>query len=109
MSKKEIQLEVFQCDHTHEDGTRCESEGDRDNMKSCHVCHKDLCKSHCYITTVVFLRASEGFTGNLLQGTRLRFLYNFCDKHSDEFADTVIDRFGEGEVVPNIGDGCTLM
>lgn len=109
MSTNKIQLEVFQCDHTDEDGTRCKSEGNRDDVKNCHVCHKDLCKTHCHITTVVFLQAGGQITGNLLQGTRLRFLYYFCDQHSDEFMDTVVDKFGEGEVVPNIGDGCTLM
>ncbi|MEQ9619739.1 MAG: hypothetical protein RIG61_11270 [Deltaproteobacteria bacterium] len=109
MSKKEIQLEVFQCDHEAEDGERCANEGDRDSVKSCHVCHKDLCKAHYHITTVVFLRAGGQFTTGLLQGTRLRFLYYFCSHHSDEFMNTVIEKFGEGEYVPNIGDGTSLV
>ena len=109
MSKKEIQLEVFQCDHEAEDGKRCESEGNRDDVKSCHVCHKDLCKTHCHITTVVFLRAGGQITGNLLQGTRLRFLYYFCSHHSDEFLNSVVEKFGEAESVPNIGDGTHLI
>lgn len=109
MSKKEIELEVFQCDQEAEDGKRCTNEGDRESVKSCHVCHNDLCRTHCHITTVVFLRAGGQFTRGLLQGRRLRFLYYFCSHHSDEFMNTVTEKFGEGEYVPNIGDGTSLI
>jgi hypothetical protein len=108
MSKREIELEVYQCDHEGENGERCTNEGNRDALQSCHVCHQDLCKEHCEITTVVFIGDGDLISNNLLRGSRLRFLYYFCDRHYQEFRNTVTDRYGEGEVIPNIGDGTYL-
>lgn len=108
MSKKEIKLELYQCDHTGADGQRCENQGSREDMKSCHVCRKDLCKEHCEITTVVFIGDGDAISNNLLRGNRVRFLYYFCEEHYREFRSTVIERYGEGEVIPNIGDGTYL-
>lgn len=109
MSKREIELEVFQCDQKNENGERCTNEGDRDALKICHVCHQDLCSEHCEITTVVLLKVGDQFSTGLLQGSRLRFIYYFCERHLEEFRSTVIQRYGEGETIPNIGDGTSLM
>lgn len=109
MSKREIKLDVFQCDYKDESGGRCTFEGDRDALKSCHVCHQDLCHDHCVITTVVFIKIGDQFTTGLLQGTRLRFIYYFCERHLEVFRNTVTKKYGEGEIIPNIGDGTTLM
>ena len=108
MSKREVQLELYQCDHTDANGERCTNEGDREELKSCHVCRQDLCMEHCEITTISFLTVGDRFSNNLLQGSRLRFLYYFCEQHYKEFRGTVVERYGEGEVIPNIGDGTYL-
>jgi len=108
MSKKEIELEVYVCDHENAGGERCTIEGSRDDMKICHVCRRDLCKEHCEITTVVFIGDGDRTSNNLLRGSRLRFLYYFCDRHYREFRNIVVERYGEGEVIPNIGDGTFL-
>lgn len=108
MSKREVELVLYQCDHTGTDGERCTNEGDREEMQSCHVCHKDLCSHHCEITTVTFIGDGDHISIGLLRGNRLRFLYYFCEEHYKEFRDTVVDRYGEGEVIPNIGDGTYL-
>ncbi len=108
MSKTTIEVEVIQCDHVDERGERCTIEGNRDVIKNCHVCHIDLCKTHCQITTVVFLQAG-GDVSSLFHGHRLRFLYYFCSEHSALFESTVIERYGEGLNLPNVGDGTYLI
>jgi len=109
LSKKTIELEIFQCDHVSDNSERCTNENDKDAIKRCHICHMDLCKTHCQIITVVFLRAGGNVSDHLLQGTRLRFLYYFCKEHSDLFQDTVIKRYGEGTYIPNVGGGTSLI
>jgi len=109
MSKRTETLELLQCDYVDTKGERCTNDGGDDVIKNCHVCHKDLCKTHCQITTVTFLRAGGDISGHLFQGHRLRFLYYFCEEHSDLFNETVIKRYGEGAQIPNVGDGTTLM
>ncbi len=42
MSSKTISVEIFQCDHVHDDGERCKSEGERMSIKSCALCQKDI-------------------------------------------------------------------
>lgn len=108
MSKKTIEIELIQCDHVDENVERCANDGTGDVIKSCHICHMDLCKTHCQITTVVFLQAG-GNVSSLFHGHRLRFLYYFCSEHSDLFKDTVIERYGEGLNLPNVGDGTYLI
>lgn len=108
MSKREIELEVYQCDHENGQGKRCVNEGNREEMRECHVCRQDLCKEHCEITTISFLAVGDQISNNLLRGSRLRFLYYFCDQHYQEFRKIVIERYGEGEVIPGIGDGTYL-
>ncbi len=35
MSKKTIHIELFQCEHVHDDGESCKRDGDRESIKSC--------------------------------------------------------------------------
>ena len=83
MSKKTITVEMYQCDHVLEDGTRCESEGERQGIKSCALCQKDLCGRHYEQITV----SSHGGRDTLT--------YHFCDDHTQEFMDTLINTFGD--------------
>ena len=99
---------MLQCDHVDENSECCTNDGTEDVIKNCHICHMDLCKSHCQITTVVFLQAG-GSSERLFHGHRLRFLYYFCSEHSDLFKDTVVERYGEGLNLPNVGDGTSLI
>ena len=99
---------MVQCDHVDDNGARCANDGTKDVIKNCHICHMDLCKTHCQITTVVFLTAG-GDVSALFHGHRLRFLYYFCSEHSNLFKDTVVERYGEGLNLPNVGDGTSLI
>lgn len=108
MSKRTIKLEIIQCDYVDEDSKRCTNDGNKDAMKSCHVCHKDLCKTHCQVTTVVFLQAG-GSVSSLFHGHRLRFIYYFCEEHSDQLKNTVNKLYGGGMYMPNVGDGTYLI
>ena len=83
MSKKTITIEMYQCDHVLEDGTRCENEGERQGIKSCALCQKDLCGRHYEQITVSS------------RGGRDTLTYHFCDDHTQEFMDTLINTFGD--------------
>jgi len=52
MSKREIKVEVLQCDYEDNDGERCKNEGDREAIKECGVCNRDICITHYELTTV---------------------------------------------------------
>jgi len=96
MSKREIEIEVLQCDHVDEDGERCDNEGDNQAIKVCGLCQKDLCITHYELTTVT------------IRGTRDHFTYYFCPHHNDEFMDTLVEKFGDTRPVPQTGYGLTL-
>lgn len=96
MSKKTIRIELFQCDHVDENGERCGRDGDREAIKSCGICGKDLCITHYELSTVT------------VQGTRDYFTYYFCPHHTDEFLETLALKFGNTRPVPQTGYGVTL-
>lgn len=96
MSTRLTTRELFQCDHTDENGVRCESEGNRDAIKSCGICRNDLCITHYELTTVT------------MQGTRDHFTYYFCINHTDEFMENLVNKFGDTRPVPQTGYGVTL-
>ena len=83
MSKKAITVEMYQCDHVFEDGTRCDNEGERQGIKSCALCQKDLCGRHYEQITVSS------------RGGRDTLTYHFCEDHTEEFMDTLINTFGD--------------
>ncbi len=93
---KIIERELFQCDHNDEDGERCTREGSRDVIQTCGLCGKDLCAGHYEITTVT------------LQGTRDHFTYYFCTNHTDEFIESLVEKFGDTRPLPQTGYGVTL-
>ncbi|MFA9407862.1 MAG: hypothetical protein ACERKJ_03400 [Candidatus Dadabacteria bacterium] len=93
MSKREIELEILQCDHEDENGERCPREGDSQAIKVCGICHKDLCITHYELTTAT------------IQGTRDHFTYYFCPHHNDEFLNTLVDKFGDTRPIPRKGYG----
>ncbi|GJM14695.1 MAG: hypothetical protein DHS20C13_00220 [Thermodesulfobacteriota bacterium] len=96
MSKREIELEILQCDHEDENGERCTSEGDDQAIKVCSICNKDLCITHYDLTTVT------------IQSTRDHFTYYFCPHHNDEFLKTLVDKFGDTRPIPGSGYGLVL-
>ena len=96
MSRKTIQREVYQCDHIDEEGERCDREGDKEAIKTCGICRKDLCITHSELTTVT------------VQGTRDHFTYYFCMNHTDEFMENLINKFGDTRPIPQTGYGVTL-
>ena len=93
MSKTEIQREVFQCDHSDNNGDQCIKEGDREAIKYCSICSKDLCITHYDLTTVT------------IQGTRDHFTYYFCPHHNDQFMDTLVKKFGDTRPLSQKGYG----
>ncbi|MEM7007920.1 MAG: hypothetical protein AAF462_02180 [Thermodesulfobacteriota bacterium] len=96
MSRKEIKITVIQCDHTHEDGTRCEVQGQREAIRICCVCGKDFCETHSDLNTVTSTVVSNG----KLQAGRHRYLYSFCKEHTDQFVEMIIEKFGNNYEVP---------
>lgn len=96
MSKITITRELYQCDHMDHDGDRCPREGDREAIKTCGICKKDLCITHYELTTVT------------VQGTRDHFTYYFCVHHTDEFMATLAGKFGDTRPIPQTGYGVTL-
>lgn len=93
MSTREIEREVYHCDHVDESGNHCSREGDREAIKICGVCHKDLCITHYELTTVT------------IQGTRDHFTYYFCPHHNDEFMEILVSKFGNTRPIPQQGYG----
>jgi len=91
MSTKTITVEMYQCDYVHPDGTRCESEGERQGIKRCALCNKDLCSRH-YEQVSVSSR-----------GGRETLIYHFCEEHTHEFMDTLINTFGDTRPVAYAG------
>ena len=96
MSKREIEIQIYVCDHVCEDGRQCQSRGDREAIKKCGLCGNDICIKHYELSTVT------------IQGTREHFAYYFCEEHTDEFRRILIDKFGDTSPVPQTGYGVTL-
>lgn len=93
---REIEVVQFQCDHKDENGQRCQRSGDREEIKICGVCGKDVCITHYELTTVTW------------QGTRDHFTYYFCEEHTDIFRETLINKYGDTSPVPQTGYGMTF-
>ena len=96
MSKRDVQVELIQCDHVDDQGGRCTSDGNDVTIKTCGICGKDLCITHYELTTVT------------VQGTRDHFTYYFCQNHTDEFMQSLVDKFGDTRPVPQTGYGVNL-
>ena len=90
MSKKTVTLEIFQCDHMDDSSNQCNIEGERQAIKQCALCQKDLCSRHYEMLTV-----------NRHGGTILS--YFFCSEHADEFIETLVKTFGDTKPIPYAG------
>lgn len=90
MSKREVTIELFRCDHVDDSGNRCELEGERQSIKQCALCKTDLCSRHYEYLSVT----KHG--GTILS-------YFFCKKHADEFIDTLINSFGDSRPITTGG------
>ena len=90
MSKKTIEVEIYQCDNTDESGEKCDLEGERNSIKECAKCGMDLCSRHYQFLTVTRHGA------NILS-------YHFCHDHANEFVDALIERYGDSRSVPYAG------
>ena len=82
MSKKEVTVEIYQCDDLETDGSRCEIEGERQAIKECALCKKDLCSRHYNVLSVTK-------SGSIV------LTYFFCSEHAEEFIDTLKKTFGD--------------
>lgn len=96
MSKKEVDISVYLCDHVNEDGERCGKQGDREAMFVCCVCSKDLCLDHCDLSTVQTTR----FDTRSIRAGHFRYVYPFCFDHMDTFMNLLLEKFGEGYEKP---------
>lgn len=82
MSKRTVKIDLFQCDYTDKDGDRCDMEGERQQIRQCALCNKDLCSRH--------------FQTLAVSNNNMRYLtYFFCEEHSEEFLNTLINTFGD--------------
>jgi hypothetical protein len=96
MSKREIQVDIYECDHVDDNGERCGTQGDREAIKECGVCGNDICITHYELSTVT------------VRSTREHFTYYFCKEHTDQFRQVLMDKFGDTSPVPQTGYGVTL-
>lgn len=92
MSKKQVTIDIYECDQLDEDGVRCTIEGERQAIKQCALCKKDLCNRHYEALSVT----RTGGGGTLLT-------YFFCSEHSEEFLVTLIKTFGDTRPIPYAG------
>ncbi len=91
MSTKTITVEIYQCDYVNSNGDRCDSEGERQAIKACALCKKDLCSRHYDVISVTS------------RGGRDSLTYHFCEDHTQEFMDTLISTFGDTRPVAYAG------
>ena len=82
MSMRTVKVEMFQCDYVDKNGERCDTEGERLQIRECALCHMDLCSRHYQTLSV--------------SNNNVRYLtYFFCENHSDEFVNTLMQTFGD--------------
>lgn len=91
MSKKTITVDVFQCDYVDENGERCSTQGERQQIRECVMCKKDLCNRHYELWNV----------GS--QPGRVSLTYIFCHEHAEEFIDTMVKTLGDTRPVAYYG------
>lgn len=90
MSKREVTIEIYKCDHKNDSGESCTVEGERQSIKVCAMCNKDLCSRHYQVLTVT-------------RGGSNVLSYFFCPDHADEFVETLVKTFGDTRPVPYAG------
>jgi len=90
LSKKEVTVEIFQCDVIETDGSQCTIEGERMAIKQCALCSKDLCSRHYYVL-------------NVTKSSSIALTYFFCSEHTDEFINTLKKTFGDTGPIAGAG------
>jgi len=90
MSKMTVTVEVYKCDHV-EGGEPCTSEGNRQAIKECSMCGKDICGRHYETVSITSTRG------------RVSLTYFFCYDHAEEFVQTLIKTLGDTRPVPYAG------
>lgn len=90
LSKKQITVDIYQCDHIDEESSRCDIEGERQSIKQCAMCKMDLCSRHYQMLSVTR-------SGSTLLS------YFFCPKHAEEFIDTLVKTFGDSRPISYAG------
>ena len=90
LSKKEVTVEIFQCDVIEADGSQCPIEGERMAIKQCALCSKDLCSRHYYVL-------------NVTKSSSIALTYFFCSDHTDEFINTLKKTFGDTGPIAGAG------
>jgi len=91
MSKKTITVDIFQCDDVEGNGSRCTNQGERQAIKECSMCKKDLCSRHYQMLSI-----------NKMGGVTA-LSYFFCAEHAEEFINTLIKTFGDTGPIPYAG------
>ncbi len=90
MSKRTVKVDMYHCDYTEKSGKRCDLEGEKQQMRQCAMCSKDLCSRHYQSLSV--------------SNNNVRHLtYFFCEEHSEEFINTLIKTFGDTTLVEGGG------
>lgn len=93
MSHRKIEVEVYRCDFTNDEGELCETEGERQQVRQCAVCNKDLCNRHYELWSV-----------NSQPG-RVSLTYIFCPEHAKAFIEMLMKAFGDTRPVAYYGMG----
>ncbi len=101
MSKREISVELFQCDYKDENGLRCANDGNREAIRICCVCGKDVCKMHSDLSTITVRGLKAPHFNNMPVVGQYRYVYSFCVDHVDELKKILTDRFGDSYEVPS--------
>ncbi len=91
MSKKTITVEIYQCDYVDENGERCTMQGERQAIKSCAMCKKDLCSRHYEFWEI---KSNPG---------RPSLSYHFCPEHAREFIETLVKTLGDSRPIASAG------
>lgn len=83
MAKKRVTIELLVCDHVDGNGVSCVMEGERQAIKECALCKKDLCSKHYEVLSVTRMGGLTVLT------------YFFCYEHAQEFLNTLKKTFGD--------------
>ncbi|MCH8029247.1 MAG: hypothetical protein IH874_04875 [Candidatus Dadabacteria bacterium] len=83
MAKKTITVEIYRCDYVDPEGNACTAEGERQAIRQCAMCKTDLCSRHYQMWQVSS------------QAGRTSLTYHFCEKHAEEFIETLVKTLGD--------------
>jgi len=96
MSKRNVELEIVQCDYKDENGQRCTREGSRESVAKCGICGIDVCDRHYDLTTIT----SRVLNNSMLVAGQHRYVYSFCIEHMDDLTKMIVEKYGNDYEVP---------